>query len=142
MRAYKGIALRSFTRAVAAAPFLAETLVPVIEASANATKSACSTSDGDVECQLSWTGEDTGDRATAADGNLGEVLNALSAVQGLLYKQAVGVVSGNGTRTGGSDANATQSGGAAAPDSTGASSTLAASLTAMLAVAFAVALSC
>lgn len=139
MRVMKGIALRSYARAIVAAPFLAEKLDPVIEASANATNTACSTSGDDVECQLSWASEDTDDRETASGGNLGEVFNALSAVQGLLYKSAAPLSSSNGTNTtGGSSGNGT---GAPLPDSAGASSTIAASLTAVLAMAFAAALS-
>jgi mannan endo-1,6-alpha-mannosidase len=83
--------------------------------------------------------------ASAKDGNLGEVFNALGVVQGLLYpsakalKTAGGVKAGASGTTGGA-ANGTT--GANAPQNTGAAGTFAASITAVFVVAFAAALSC
>jgi mannan endo-1,6-alpha-mannosidase len=82
--------------------------------------------------------------ADASDGNLNEVYDALQAVQGLLFSQTAPP---NVTSSGNGD-NATQkvgasgTSGAGAPKETGAAGTIAASVTMVLAMAFAAALSC
>lgn len=146
MLTYKGITARSYARAVIAAPTLAEPLTKKLEASAKAAASACEAESEDVKCSLSWTQPDSMEKATASDGNLGEVFSALTIVQSLLFSKAKPLAS-NGTGTGAGD-NETQSGdasgtsGAEVPKETGAAGTIAASVTAVLAVAFAAALSC
>jgi mannan endo-1,6-alpha-mannosidase len=83
--------------------------------------------------------------ASATEGNLGEVFNALEVVQGLLYPSAKGLKSakvagataGNSTQNGG----ASTTSGVGAPQHTGAAGSVVASLTAVLAVALAAMLS-
>lgn len=144
MRSFKGITARSYARAVIAAPSLAEPLTKKLEASAKAAAGICEEVSEDVKCSHSWDHADS--LETASDGNLGEVFSALAIVQSLLFSKAKPLAS-NGTEAGGGD-NATQSGdasgtsGAEVPKETGAAGTIAASVTAVLAVAFAAALSC
>jgi mannan endo-1,6-alpha-mannosidase len=143
MRAYKGIAARSFARAVIAAPSLAEPLTKKLETSAEAAAGAC-VQESD-ECSLSWIlpGSEPWGWANASNGNMNEVFNALAMVQSLLFSHPKPLAS-NGTEVG-DDAtqtgNATDASGAETPE-TGAAGTIAASVTAVLAVAFAAALSC
>jgi mannan endo-1,6-alpha-mannosidase len=148
MRAFKGIAARSYARAVIAAPSIAEPLTKKLEASAKAAASACDGESEDVKCTLAWADPNTDkwESATASDGNLNEVFDALAVVQSLLFSQAKPLTS-NATEAG-AGGNATQkesasgTSGGAAPQETGAAGTIAASVTAVLAVAFAAALSC
>ncbi|KAI4683361.1 uncharacterized protein J4E88_004536 [Alternaria novae-zelandiae] len=131
-------------RNVIAAPSLAEPLTKKLEASAKAAAGICEEVSEDVKCSHSWDHADS--LETASDGNLGEVFSALAVVQSLLFSKAKPLAS-NGTEAGDGD-NATQSGdasgtsGAEVPKETGAAGTIAASVTAVLAVAFAAALSC
>ncbi|KAL1799360.1 hypothetical protein ACET3X_003397 [Alternaria dauci] len=145
MRAFKGMAIGSYARAVVAAPAIGESLTKKLEASAKAAASACSEDSRDVKCSLAWANpdDDNWEAASASSGNLNEVFDALQAVQGLLFSEAAS----NGTESGNGD-NATQKGGASgtseagAPTETGAAGTIAASVTMVLAMAFAAALSC
>jgi len=138
-RAFKGVAARSFARAAQAAPIVADSIYKTLNASAKAAASSCVVNTGEnVACSFEW---DTG---SAGDSTgLGESLNALQAVQALLWRTANftsnpcnSTASPNGTTDG------SPSGASAAPQSTGAGSTLAASVTFVLAIAFAAALSC
>jgi mannan endo-1,6-alpha-mannosidase len=143
-RAYKGIATRSLARAAQIAPIVADSLHAIINASAKGAANNCEGSGDNVACGLDWstTNNGTYERHTAANGNLGEVLSALSAVQALLWP----TIDANGT-TGYLSPNTTASGspsGTSGIDAqhTGAGATLAASFTLVMAIAFAAALSC
>lgn len=145
MRAFKGIAARSYARAVVAAPALAGPLTKKLETSSKAAASACDGDFEDVKCSLAWANPDGSNwtAASAGDGNLNEVFDALQVVQGLLFSQATsnktGVAKGDsGTQKGGASGTS----GAEAPKETGAAGTIAASVTMVLAMAFAAALSC
>jgi mannan endo-1,6-alpha-mannosidase len=118
----------------------------MLSISAKSAAAACVTGQ-DTACSLSWENpESKWTTASAKDGNLGEVFSALEIVQGLLYPSAKalntakgsGGVSGNGTQSGG----ASKSSGSGAPQHTGAAGSMAVSLAAVLAVAFAAALNC
>ena len=143
MRAFKAIAVRSFARAALAAPIVADNVHAMLNASAKGAAKNCKGDGNAVECGLAWTSSSntTWEQKSAADGNLGEVLNALSAVQGLLWS----TVSVNGT-AGSAKPNGTSSGGPSgtpgAPENTGAGSTLVTSLTLVMAIALATALGC
>ena len=141
-RAFKGIAARSYARAAISAPFVADSINKMLETSAKGAASTCDGSGTDVQCKLSWSDANSAwEAGSAKDGNLGEVFNVLEVVQGLLYKSSKPLATGNETTTGSVSVNATQSGGAAAPEHTGSAGTIAASVTAVLAMAFAAALS-
>ncbi|KAH6861269.1 putative glycosyl hydrolase [Alternaria alternata] len=146
MRAYKGMAISSYARAVVAAPIIAEPLMKKLEVSAQAAAGTCGGDFYNVQCSLDWANSTEGmwEAADASDGNLNEVYDALQAVQGLLFSQTTPP---NVTSSGNGD-NATQkvgasgTSGAGAPKETGAAGTIAASVTMVLAMAFAAALSC
>lgn len=146
-RAFKAIATRSFARAALAAPIIADPIHAMINASAKAAAESCegsSDSVASVACKLAWSSssKNTLKQKSADDGNLGEVLNALSAIQALLWpsvnltNSAIEPTKSNATTDGSSP------GPSGAPQNTGAGSTLAASFTLVLAIAFAAALSC
>lgn len=138
--------MRSFARAAKAAPIIRDTIQNVLIASAKGAANSCKGSVEDVACRQGWLNSSTSEQATAADGNLGEVLNALQAVQGLLWPTVAseaGTINGTVGYTG---PNATTSGSPSGTSGsvaqhTGAGAHLAASITSMLAVAFVVALS-
>ncbi|KAH7075102.1 glycoside hydrolase [Paraphoma chrysanthemicola] len=139
MRSYKGMFARTFARAALAAPFAADTILNILSTSATGAATGCTTRNANgTKCTFSWV--NTTDEPVAG---LGEVFNALEVVQVLLYPSAKGFKTANATAGG----NATQSGGAsrssgaAAPQNTGAAGTVAASVTAVLVVAFATLLS-
>ena len=120
----------------------------MLSTSAKAAANAC-TSGEDTECSLSWADPDSKwESASAKDGNLGEVFNALEIVQGLLYPSAKGLKTANGAGSGNGSGNGTQSGGASrtsgsgAPQQTGAAVSITASFTMVLAGVFAVVLIC
>lgn len=144
-RAFKGIAARSFARATIAAPFIIDSIKKTLEASAKGAAGACSGDGADVSCKLSWKADSSGKSASAKDGNLGEVFNAMEVVQALLYPQAKALATASST--GQTSGNATQSGnpsgvlGAPVPQNTNAAGTLAASVTSALVVAFTAAMS-
>lgn len=143
-RAFKGIAARSFARAARAAPIVADSLHDMLDASSRGAAENCKGSGNNVACRLNWSssGDKSWDQETAGDGNLGEVLNALSAVQAVIWRTAampnstVGFVSPNATTS------SSPSGASSIVLPTGRGSTLAASFTCALVVAFAAALSC
>ncbi|KAL6711701.1 hydrolase 76 protein [Coniothyrium glycines] len=144
-RAFKGIAARSYARAAVAAPFVAESVNKQLEASAKGAARACDGSDEAIQCSLSWADEDSKwETASAKDGNLGEVFGALAVVQGLLYKSSKPVATSNGTTSGSTSNNATQSTGtgAAAPANTGSAGRVATSLITVLIMAVVAVLSC
>jgi mannan endo-1,6-alpha-mannosidase len=144
MRAFMGIFARTLARTALAAPIVSGSINKLLSTSAKAAASACS-GGSDPSCPLGWTADSKWESASAKDGNLGEVFNALGVVQGLLYpsakalKTAGGVKAGASGTTGGA-ANGTT--GTNAPQNTGAAGTFAASITAVFVVAFAAALSC
>ena len=147
-RAFKGITARSLARAALSAAVVAESINTILQTSAKGAASACSGSGEDVSCKFSWAESDSQwETASAKDGNLGEVFDALEVVQALLYPQAKAIVSGDGQGSGSGNGDATQSGGAsgtsgaASPQQTGAAGTTVASITAAFAVVFAVVLS-
>jgi mannan endo-1,6-alpha-mannosidase len=147
MRAYKGVFARTYARAALAAPIVAEAINKMLSASAKGAANACTSGD-DAECSLSWVdAKSKNGGASAKDGNLGEVYNALEVIQGLLYpsvSKGLKGAAGSGT-TGG---NITQNGGASntsgssAPQQTGTAGSVAVNIVAVLAVAFAAALNC
>ncbi|KAF3032349.1 hydrolase 76 protein [Didymella heteroderae] len=143
-RAFKGTAARSFGRAAQAAPFVADSIYKTLGASAKAAASSCTVNtEDDVACNFYWNEQSIEESGTASNGHLGEVLNALQAVQALLWRTSD---FSNSTSNSTASANATSSGSpsdtSGAPQSTGAGSTVAASFTFAIAVAFAAALSC
>lgn len=95
MKAYKGLAARSYARAMVSAPFVSGVLTPVLEASAEAAAEDC-TKDGDnVKCSLRWS---RGDNDHSA--GLGESFSALAVTQALLVPEAKALAtsaSANGT---------------------------------------------
>lgn len=143
-RAFKGIATRSFARAALAAPVVAKSIRTMLDASAKGAAQSCEGEDDGVACRLSWSssGNSASEQKTAGDGNLGEVLNALSAVQSLLWRN---VEISNGT-IGSTTSNATTSGSPSGASGTvlptGAGSSVAVSFTCVLAISLAVVLSC
>lgn len=142
MRAFKGIAIRSFARAAGAAPIIDGLVRKMLNASAKGAARNCDGSDDNVACSLSWSNSGNGswNHATAANGNLGEVLNALQAVQALLWRTADFT-----NRTSGPTkplSSGTLPGASGAPQSAGAASTVAKTFTFVLAAAFAAALCC
>ncbi|KAJ4992820.1 Mannan endo-1,6-alpha-mannosidase DCW1-like protein 3 [Stagonosporopsis vannaccii] len=143
-RAFKGIAIRSFARAAQAAPIVADSIHRMLDASAKGAAQSCEVNDDDVACRLSWSSSSntTWEQNTAEDGNLGEVLNALSAIQALLWRN----VEISNSTTGSVSPNATTSGGTSGTSGTilptSAGSTIATSFTFVLAISFAVAISC
>lgn len=102
----------------------------VLSASAKAAANACT---NDAACKLSWTDASAyQESATASNGNLGEVFNALEVVQALLWpssKQVQGVVGGNATQSASPSGSTT---GAKAPQSTGAAGKIGGCLEAVL----------
>ena len=125
-------------------PIIAGSLHAIVNASAKGAAKNCEGSSDSVACGLDWSTSDnsTYERATASDGNLGEVLNALSAVQALLWptievNRATWSAGSNSSASG--SPSGTSSNGA---QHTGAGTTLAASFTFVLAIAFAAASSC
>lgn len=136
-RAYKGIAVNSYARAALLAPSIEDLVDSMLGASAKGAANACEGTGEEVKCKLSWTDVDSEwESASAKDGNLGEVFDALAVVQALLYKNAAPMATSNETTTVGGT-NATTSGGSAAPESTSSSSKTAFSFTAILAMMFA-----
>jgi mannan endo-1,6-alpha-mannosidase len=123
-RHFKGLTARSLHRAILAAPFIAEELNETLSISAGQAASVCNGEGEDMACGFKWTGEEEEEVPKLSEDGLGEVFNALEAIQGLLYsQQGLGEGLGeNGTVSGGASGNATgtptQSGGA--PESTGA----------------------
>ncbi|KAF2821627.1 glycoside hydrolase [Ophiobolus disseminans] len=111
MRAYKGVFARSIARAAVAAPIVSDTIQKILSRSAAAAASAC-TATTQMECSFAWANATvTGDSATAKDGNLGEIFNALEMVQGLLYPSAKALNTVNGTVSGKGNGNETGNGG-------------------------------
>jgi mannan endo-1,6-alpha-mannosidase len=149
MKAFKGLAARSYARAAVAASFLAPQITPVLEASAKAAADACI--DGqdryEIQCGLVWDGPMG--KADAGAGDLSTGFSALEVVQGLLWPGAKSLQTESGSGedggNGGSEtqnAGANGTSGAAVPEKTGAAGVVVGSVTAVLAVAFAAALSC
>ncbi len=144
MRAFKGIATRSFARAAQAAPFIADFVHPMLDASAKGAAQNCVNDGSNVACRLTWSNssEKSWEQNVAGDGNLGEVLNALSTVQAMLWRTAnaingtVGSVSPNATTSG------SPSGTSGSVQQTGVGATIAVSFTYAFAIAFAVVLNC
>ncbi|KAH7392311.1 glycoside hydrolase [Phaeosphaeria sp. MPI-PUGE-AT-0046c] len=140
-RAFKGIFARTMARTAVASPWMADTINEVLKVNAKAAAGACENA-GNPKCS-SWAAASKGGRKTAADGNIGEVFSALEVIQGLLYPSAKGMITANGSSGG----NMTQNGGASsvsgtgAPQATGAAASIASSMMAVFAIAFATALS-
>jgi mannan endo-1,6-alpha-mannosidase len=150
-RAFKGIAARSFGRAAQVAPIVAKPIQTLLLASAKSATNNCEGSGEDVACTFGWAEKSniTNEQATAGEGNLGEVLNALQAVQALLWYtfDTTAAGAGNQTSSNSSSPNATTSENplgtsGSISQHTGAGATLVSSFTFILAVAFAAALSC
>lgn len=129
-------------RAALAAPIVSDTIKKMLSRSAVAAASACNAGE-DAECNFQWANQTSNwEPASAKDGNLGEVFNALEIVQGLLYPSAKALQTVNGTRagsdTGNGKTNATSGvQGHVEPQNMGAAMTIPASITVMLAGAIA-----
>lgn len=135
MLAFKGIAARSYARALRVTPSMAADLEKVLKASAKGAAAACDVKDGDVACKASWNGGSASDSSArvSKEGTLSETFSALEVIQGLLYKNAPASKTGSGN-------NATQSGTAVPPQQSGNSAgSMTVSLSAVLAVAMLVA---
>ncbi|KAJ8117029.1 hypothetical protein OPT61_g1677 [Boeremia exigua] len=143
-RAYKGIATRSFARAARAAPIVADSIHNMLDASAKGAAQNCETTGNITACRLSWSSSSKGtsEQKVAGDGNLGEVLNALSAVQALLWRTVETSNATSGSTTPNGTTGGSPSGTSGGVQPTGAGSTLMVSFTFVLAVAFAAALNC
>lgn len=112
-KAMKGLAVRSYARAIASAPFISESLTPILEASAEAAAKGCSKDDDEVECQLRWTA-----KRNDESGALGESFSALAVVQALLVPESKPLATGsasNGTSTGNPTSNAPAASGSGKP---------------------------
>lgn len=107
-RAMKGVFARSMARAALASPVVKDSINKILSTSAQAAAKACTGEGENVKCPFEWTSGKTGTTATAKDGHLGEVFNALEVIQGLLYPSAKALLTNNSASTG----NSTQNGGA------------------------------
>jgi hypothetical protein len=138
-RALKSGAVRSYARAGLVAPFIADSVKTLIQASAKGAAENCETTDEnnvkDVKCGLEWNTERRNQK-NASSGNLGEVTNALSVIKALLRFD---VNPSSGSNLTSSD-NSSSTSGAAALEHTGGSGTIAASATSALLIAFVAAL--
>lgn len=95
-----------------------------------------------VACAFGWDQGTVEDSSSTSTG-LGELLNALQAVQALLWRNADFTSSpSNSTASTNATTSGSPSGVSGSPENTGAGSTVAASVTLVLTVAFAAALSC
>jgi mannan endo-1,6-alpha-mannosidase len=111
-RAFKGLAARSLARAIASAPFVGDSLTPVLEASAKAAAAGCSAKTKTVGCPLRWTVSDDGNRG------VGETFSALAVVQALLVPEAKPLATSstsNGTSTGSTTETASGASGSGKP---------------------------
>ncbi|XP_014561378.1 glycoside hydrolase family 76 protein [Bipolaris victoriae FI3] len=147
-RAFKGVAARSYARAAVAAPTLTGPLTLMLEKSAKGAAKDCSKGQGetgDVACSLSWVDQESmWEYNTASDGNLGEVFSAMEVVQGLLYSQTK-IQGSNVTGSPVEEGEASKPSDGAGSEGTGAAGaagTMTASITVVLAAAFAAALLC
>ncbi|EMD63674.1 hypothetical protein GGP41_005683 [Bipolaris sorokiniana] len=150
-RAFKGVAARSYARAVVAAPTVTGPLALMLKKSAEGAAKSCSKGQGengetgDVACSLSWVDpESRWEHNTASGGNLGEVFSAMEVVQGLLYSQTK-IQGSNATGSpveNGEGSKPSDGAGPEGTDATGTAGTMTASITVVLAAAFAAALLC
>jgi mannan endo-1,6-alpha-mannosidase len=97
MRAFMGIFARTLARTALAAPIVSGSINKLLSTSAKAAASACS-GGSDPSCPLGWTADSKWESASAKDGNLGEVFNALGVVQGLLYPSAKALKTAGGAK--------------------------------------------
>ncbi|PVI02808.1 glycoside hydrolase family 76 protein [Periconia macrospinosa] len=97
-RAYKGVAIRSYYHTMRYAPFSAEKLQSVASSSAKGAKRSCYgllDNDSDIFCGFSWAEAPITDVVINIQDDIGEMHNALSAIQGLLWPQAKALASSN-----------------------------------------------
>ncbi|KAF2260284.1 mannan endo-1,6-alpha-mannosidase [Lojkania enalia] len=85
-KAYKGIAIRSFSRAALYAPFTSSSFHDMLEASAENAAESCKGEGKDLTCSFIWFEES--EPIEVSDEGLGQAFNALGAVQALLYSDA------------------------------------------------------
>lgn len=123
-RAYKGAAARSYYRTMQSAPFTSAALQPILSSSAQRADRSCvgpsyNSRDGPkndiVYCAFKWTKTPPNGVMTNVDNDLGEMSNALAAIQGLLWPQAKALVSSNSSG-GSSSGSSSESGAGAAKD--------------------------
>jgi mannan endo-1,6-alpha-mannosidase len=108
MQAYKGILSRWLVDTIQSAPYTSSTILPNIRSSAIAAAKACNGS----TCPLSVIGP-----SGTSPANLGNEMNALSVVQGLLVANASSPTS---SATGGNNSTSTAGTGTAKPTGTSA----------------------
>lgn len=115
----------------------------MLDASAKGAARNCEKDGSNVACRLSWSNSSEGswEQNVAGDGNLGEVLNALSTIQSLLWRTIDAFNSTIGLGSPNATTSVSPPGTSGSVQQTGAGSTLVASLTCVLAIAFAVVLS-
>lgn len=88
MLAYKGIAHRQLASSTQMAPFLADTLLPAIQASAQKAIGQCTGGDSGRQCSFYWSeGEFVDPKADNSTG-FREQMNVLAAVSSLLISEA------------------------------------------------------
>ena len=97
-RTFKGLASRSLARAAVSAPFVADTIRKVIEASAKGAAQSCEMDKGALTCGVRWwasssDGPRQANESTTING-VSETFNSLEVVQALLY-QTKGVLNMN-----------------------------------------------
>ncbi|KAH8666952.1 glycosyl hydrolase family 76-domain-containing protein [Xylariales sp. PMI_506] len=104
MHFYKGALMRDLARTARAAPFTADTILPLLQSSAKAVAAtACTNSNG--SCSFDWQGTDDGD----AIYDLGTQYSALEAIQANLQPIS-GLVAANATSTSDGGSSSTTSG--------------------------------
>lgn len=143
IRAYKGVFARSMARAAQAAPNAADTIKKMLSNNAKLAASACTagTAENDAECNFAWANATSNwDTASATNGNLGEMFNALEVVQGMLYPSAKALKRADGVPSGNVNASGTgiETQSAGTPQHTGAATPVAASVSVIIIGAFAV----
>ncbi|KAK3314105.1 family 76 glycosyl hydrolase [Apodospora peruviana] len=110
MLAFKGLAHRWLADTTQVASFTAEKLTPVLRKSTEAAVKQCTGGDSGRECGFFWSEGEF--KETEAEGTVGQQMNVLAAVEGLLIADGV-VGGGNGdgeTDDGGSSGSSNEGG--------------------------------
>ncbi|KAF2274949.1 glycoside hydrolase, partial [Westerdykella ornata] len=96
MRFLKGIAARFLWRAGATSTPVSDALDASLRESAKKAAQECEGQGTELTCRFVWAGENR-EKSKVAEGGLPEVFNALSVVQGRLYKKAGANASAGGS---------------------------------------------